>query len=328
MNHNELNNMELLESKQLVLRISGAVESSNLAEFEETAMMVIGSIKTDLQTDDDFAEAESNIKSCQLIESRIHNARQDAINSTASIATLIATTERLEAKFRETRLLLNSKVKTEKEARKNEIISNAKNVLAGLLIHSPVKHAFVVDQKAILEAAKGKRSLMKMAEAIAEVIESETLRLANLETDFQANMSAISKAELEYPGIFPDKMNVALSPVDVVSFQIESRVATFKYNLEMKAAREREAAEALEKENERRRKEAAERAELEKKKLEDAPMAAKEPEPPTTFTDSFIPPPPPIGQTVTLVVFASTTDIDRLIDQISSLPGVIAVENQ
>jgi hypothetical protein len=313
MNTDQLNNLESLEGKQLVLRISGAVEQSNMAEFEETALLVISSINTDLQTDEDFAAAEADIKSCQLIETRIHNARQDALNSTAAIATLITTTERLEAKFRETRLLLNRLVKTEKEARKNEILSGAKNHISGLLIKSPVKHGFVIDNKAIMEAAKNKRSLDKMREAVAEVVEEEILRLADLEETFLTNMEAIQAAEEQYPGIFPDKKNVALSPVDVVSAQVESRISNFRYNLEMQAKRERE-------EHERKEAEAKRQAEV---KTELHPEPVNIPTPPT-FSDPFSEAP----TMRTLIVLISSPDPDELERKIAEIDGVLSVVQQ
>ena len=104
--------MKELEGKELVLRITGAVEQSNLVEFEKQALLVIDGIKTTLETDNDFVEAEGNIKGCQLMENRIATARSTALANTEAIAELIKTTERLEAKFRETRLLLNGKVPT------------------------------------------------------------------------------------------------------------------------------------------------------------------------------------------------------------------------
>jgi hypothetical protein len=316
MNDGQLNNLEALEGKQLVLRISGAVESSNMTEFEETALAVIASINTDLQTDDDFAEAEANVKSCQLIETRIHNARQDAINSTAAIATLIATTEKLEAKFRETRLLLNRLVKTEKEARKNDILSGAKNHIAGMLIKSPVKHGFIIDNKAIMEAAKNKRSLDKMREAVSEVVEEETLRLADLEETFLTNMEAIQAAEAQYPGIFPDKQNVSLSPVDVVAAQIESRIANFRYNLEMKAKREKE-------DLERKETEAKRQAETKEAPPVAPPYPVNIPTPPV-FPDPFSDAP----TMRTLIVLISSPDPDEVERKIAETDGVLSVVQQ
>jgi hypothetical protein len=303
MNNTDLNNFEEFEKKQLILKISGEVQQSNLAEFEEAALLVIGAINTDLQTDEDFAEAEQNVKSCKAIEVRIAQARQDAIMQTADIAALIQTTERLEAKFRQTRLMLDGKVKTEKEQRKNEIINAGRNHIQGLLVTSPVKHGFVVDNKAFTEAAKGKRSLAKIEEAVREVVTAEEFRLASLEETYQLNIIKINKAEEEYPGLFPDKSNISLSPGEVVDSQIESRIATFRFNVLEKERKEKERLEA-------------------EKAIKEKVVEVKPPEQP-----GFIPPPPPefeqqIPDLFTIVVTLSTTDISAKLAEIRAIHGV------
>lgn len=309
MNHAQLDTMESLEAMQLVLRISGAVEQSNLADFEADANAVLDSINTDLETDEDFAEAEENIKSCQLIETRIANARADALNSTKDIATLIATTERLEAKFRATRLLLNGKVKTEKEARKNEIVDGAKNHLQGMLLQSPVRHAFVIDFKAIQEATKGKRSISKMRQAVQEIVDAEELRMAGMEQDFQLNLSTINKSEEQYPGLYPDKKNLALSSPEVVETQIINRVLQYKISMQEKAEKERLAREEKE------------RLAAIPPKAEEAPVL-----PPEPFTQ-WTPPPPPGAQleSYEIVVEVETADIAAVLKSIWNIQGVTHV---
>lgn len=242
--------MKQLEEKRLVIRISGAVQQSNLAEFEETALAVIASINTNLQTDDDFAQAEENIKSCQLIETRLKNAKNDALNNTKEISDLISTIDRLDAKFRQTRLDLNGKVKTEKESRKNEILSAARKELESAVSQSPVKHGFAIDFKALQEAIKGKRFLSKMREAVNEVVQSQLFQLTALEANYAHNIFIIEQSEKEYPGLFPDKKNLALSAPEVVSAMIESRVMKFKFDI---AERERKAKEEAERKAERER---------------------------------------------------------------------------
>jgi len=312
MNNTELNNFEEFEKKQLILKISGEVQQSNIAEFEEAALLVIGAINTDLQTDADFAEAEQNVKSCKAIELRIAQARQDAIMQTADIAALIQTTERLEAKFRQTRLMLDGKVKTEKEQRKNEIINAGRNHIQGLLVTSPVKHGFSVDNKAFTEAAKGKRSLAKIEEAVREVVTSEEFRLASLEETYQLNIININVAEGKYPGLFPDKSSIALSPGEVVDSQIESRIATFRFNVLEKERKEKERIEAELKEKERKE---AER--IEEKVADVKPEPAFVPPPPPEFITEDVPP-----DLFTIIVTISTTNISAKVAEIRAIHGV------
>jgi len=286
----EILTMKDVENKQLILRITGSVQQSNLAEFERNAMSVIATIKTDLQTDDDFATAEENIKSCKLIEIRVGQARNDALQSTKEIADLVDAVERIERKFRDTRLILERQVKTEKEKRKSEIVAESVRKIEKILSVSRVKHGFSVNFQAINEAVKGKKSITKMREAVGEVFEAEKQRLIALEGDYLINIAAIEQSEAEFPGLFPDKKNLALSDPEVVTAMIESRVTNFKYQQEMKAKAERE------------------------------------PLPPNPFTDTPIPTPPTAPCVITIL--AVSDNIDALINQIKQLPGVISAERQ
>jgi len=310
MNEENLNQFEKFEKQQLVIKVTGQVVSSNLAEFEKQALAVLSSINTKLETDDDFAEAEQSIKDCQLVENRIFQARQDALNNTADIAALIATTERLEAKYREMRLLLTRNVKTEKERRKTDIVTNAKNVLQGLVLRSPVKHNFQIDMKSIQDAIKGKRFIAKMQEAVDEVIEAETLRLAEMENNFNFNIDKIVAAEHEFPGLFPDKNTIALGVPETVTALISGRVADYRLKQEEKARREREEAE---------RRSAVVLPEPVK-------YDHKPPMAPPVYPDPFssgIPTPPPFLTTFRLIVKAqSNVDKTALLYALSRIGGV------
>ena len=305
MNEKDLNSFQEFEKKHLVIKITGAVQESNLAEFEEKALVVLSSINMDLTTDDQFSEAEQNVKDCKLIEQRIAQARQNAIMQTTDIAAIIKTTEILEGKFRTVRLALEKKVVSEKELRKNEILTAARNHIQGMLISSSVKHGFIIDNAAIMAAAKNKRSLAKIREAIAEVIEDETLRLANMEADFSANMALIQASEVEYPGLYPDKKNLALSSSEVVESQISARVATFRFEIAEKERKEKERIEIFE-----------------RAKKEPELMIVEEtksfPEPFTTPTPPFTVPPPRFGVSISLELRLLAAEMNRVASRMKS----------
>ena len=306
--------MKELEGTELVLRISGAVEQSNLKEFEEQALAVIEAINTDLNTDEDFFTAEANIKGCQLIENRIATARSTALTNTAAIAALIQTTERLEARFRETRLLLNGKVKTEKQRRVNEIVSRAIAAVESMAQSSPAKHGFIIDRAAINAAVKGKKSIAKMEEAVNAAIDAEKRRFQGIEANYINNLEKIIGAESEWPGLFPDRQNIALSAPETVEAMIVGRVADHRLKVEQKARREAEEAERKAKIAE------AERVAMESEHLaEIAPAASgvivddpREYVPiPNPFVDFPIPPPVVGTSRYKLTVSVETDDINK-----------------
>jgi len=341
--------MKELEGTELVLRITGAVEQSNLKEFETQALEVIAGINTTLETDEDFSTAEANIKACQTMENRIATARNTALANTAEIAELIATTQRLEAKFRDTRLNLNGKVKTEKQRRVNEIVNHATLTLDSLLKISSARHGFAIDRTAITNAVKGKKSLAKMQEAVDAVVDAEEKRLMEIETNFIRNLERINQSESEWPGLFPDKQNVALSAPETVEAMITGRVSDHRFKMAEKARKEQEEKERKErveaelkaaaeaKEAARIAKELEEYVEAEAVKIdaENNPFLA-EPAPvveppvpveipiPVPFHDFPIPPKVSVSL-YTLIVEVETDDIGKTMDDFRGSQGVVSV---
>jgi hypothetical protein len=333
-----MTNMKSLEGTELVLRISGEVEQSNLQEFETQALAVIENINTNLETDEDFAEAEVNIKGCQLMENRIATARSSALANTAAIAELIKTTERLEAKFRETRLKLKNLVVHEKDRRKGEVMNAARKRLTDRLESSPVKHGFVIDNTAITNAAKNRRSLKALEESVNEVIDAEIARLSALENLFVCNIGKIEEFEADWPGLFPDKKNIALSAIETVDAMLLARVADHMLKVAEKARMENEEAQrkAVIAEEQRiaRAIFEAEKLAMESEHLaEISPVASgaivEEPRDyvpiPEPFVEFPIPPPVDGPSKYVLTVSITTYDIGLVMDALRENPGVESV---
>src|SRR5690606_26601122 len=107
----------------LHIEVTGMVTASNLREFKEHAMTVLGAINRDLQTDEDFADAEQTVKWCKGVEERLSAAKDHALSQTASIDDLFRTIDSVSAETRRIRLELDKLVTKEKESRKAEIVA-------------------------------------------------------------------------------------------------------------------------------------------------------------------------------------------------------------
>lgn len=73
-----------------------------------------------------------------------------------------------------------------------------------------------------------------MEEAVADTVAKTIEELSILESSFLSNSLSIQASAEEYPGLFPDAKVLALSSVEVVTAQIESRIAKFKYDQKLK----------------------------------------------------------------------------------------------
>lgn len=99
----------------LLIQVTGAVTASNLPEYKAHALEVFKGINRTLTTDQDFATAESTVKWCADVESRLAAAKEHALSQTATIDELFRTIDDISAEARRTRLELDKLVKARKE---------------------------------------------------------------------------------------------------------------------------------------------------------------------------------------------------------------------
>lgn len=109
----------------LHIEVSGSVIASNLAEFKTNAIAVFKGINTDLQSDEDFANAEKTVKWCKDIEDRLEGSKQHALSQTASIDELFRTMDAIKEEARQVRLSLDKTIKQRKEDIRMEMIEYA-----------------------------------------------------------------------------------------------------------------------------------------------------------------------------------------------------------
>lgn len=177
----------------LRIEVTGMVTASNLEAFREHALAVFGGIKTDLQTDADFADAEKTVKWCKEVEDRLDGAKQHALSQTASIDELFRTIDAIKAEARAKRLELDKLVKSEKEARKLQIVTDAH---AAAIAHVQLLNARITpasipsglyEQRIFGEAIKGLKSLDSMRDKVSAALANVKIETNALADRIEAN---------------------------------------------------------------------------------------------------------------------------------------------
>jgi putative phage-type endonuclease len=210
----------------LHIEVTGMVTASNLDEFKGTALAVFRGIKTDLQTDQDFADAEKAIKFCKDAEERLESAKSHALSQTESIEELFRTIDAIKEEARTVRLKLDKLVKVEKDNRKYEIVTKAmaeyRDHIDGLnkRIGGRFMPAIV---PAFAESIKGLKSLNSMIDRIIT-----TLANAKIDANETAIRIAYNKSAVgEDMALFPDWTNVCTKSeedfADMLSMRINQR---------------------------------------------------------------------------------------------------------
>ena len=240
----------------LLIQVTGAVTASNLPEFKAHALEVFKGINRTLTTDQDFATAESTVKWCADVESRLAAAKEHALSQTATIDELFKTIDDISAEARRTRLELDKLVKARKEEIRGEIVAGG---IAALREHiAQLNAAMPADYMPQVPAdfagaIKGKRTVESLRSAVNDELARAKIEASNIATRIHANVKTLKASGL----VVPDAATLVLKAPDDLAAIIATRKAAEQQRLEAERERIR-AEEAARADREARAKLAAE----------------------------------------------------------------------
>lgn len=232
----------------LRIEVTGMVTNSNLPAFREHAIAVLDGINTDLQTDADFANAESTVKWCKEVEDKLDAAKQHALSQTASIDELFRVIDDIKETARQKRLTLDKLVKSEKENRKAQIVSDARteygmhwaalcNRIGGEWI-PPLGVGYFA------EAIKGLKSLDSMRDKVATALAN-----AKIDANAVADLIEANRKTVDDMTLVPDFSQVCTKSQDdfaaMLAMRKQQRAEAEARRLEAERERIRREEEAL-----------------------------------------------------------------------------------
>ena len=256
----------------LSLRVEGRVLASNLDAFKAGAEAFIARLPKpkDLQTDQDFADAEAAVKACAEAESRIKAAKDAALAQMADVEVVMRTADSVHDTIRAARLALDRVVKAEKEHRRAAIVAEGveevrahyASINASLGEHALGLPAAL--NALIGETIKGKKTLDSIRNAVNTAVAAAKIEASQQAERVRANMAVLAEHQ-EHAHLFADRVQLcATKAPDDLRNLITARIAEHQQK-----EREREEAQ-----RERIRQE--EVARLERELREAAERAARE----------------------------------------------------
>jgi putative phage-type endonuclease len=235
----------------LALRVEGRVLASNLDNFRAGAEAFLARLPrpADLQTDQDFADAESAVKTCAEAERRIESATDAAIAQMADVDAVLRAATEIRESIRAARLALDKAVKAEKETRKASIV--ARGVTAVREHYAAInatlgEHAIGIPatlQHDIAASIKGLRTLASITDAVGTAAMSAKLDASQRADRIRAARDALAEASAGHETLFPDRVSICAnkSPEDVRNLAA-ARIAEHKAREEARRAAEAERA--------------------------------------------------------------------------------------
>ena len=232
----------------LVIKINGAVESTNILTFKADVMAMVEKSDFPLVSDQDFADAEKTVKNFKQLEDAIKAAREKALSDTADIANLFSELDEISNVLRTVRLSRDKEVKKEKASRKAKIVDARFNALEDVISKSGLPYGvFMAERQSFVSAIKGKKKLEAMEDALDKLLKFELGSLSDVVESARKANEIIDKACVDYAGLFPDRQSLITKDVENLTVIIEGRIAKFELAEKEKAELEekRKAAKEL-----------------------------------------------------------------------------------
>jgi len=266
----------------LTIRVEGRVLASNMDAFKANAEAFLAQLPRadQLQTDQDFVDAEAAAKACSEAEARIKAATESTLGEMIDIDALLRTASSVSEAIRQARLALEKAVKVEKENRRAQIVADgakAVRVHYDSINASLGEHRIQPSQSLQLDLAaaiKGKKSLSSMQDAVAGTVATCKIEASQLAERVRANVAILSEHQ-EHAALFADRVALCAhkAPDDMRNL-VAARIAQHQQAEQKRLDDER--AKIREEEEARARKLAEEEARA-KARVEEAAKAATTP---------------------------------------------------
>ncbi|ANI14444.1 Heme peroxidase [Pseudomonas citronellolis] len=228
----------------LRIEATGMVTASNLDAFKEHALAVFKGINTELQTDQDFANAEQTVKWCGDVEERLAAAKQHALSQTESIDALFRAIDEISAEARAKRLELDKLVKTRKESIRTEIVTKAGTALREHIAQINETLGGRVVMPAIAAdftgAIKGKKTVASLQDAANTELARAKIEASQVADGIRANLCSFDELAGDHASLFADLQQLVLKPSDDLVAIVKSRIT--EHEAEQKRLEEKRAA--------------------------------------------------------------------------------------
>lgn len=200
-----------LETMALAVVVEGKVISSNLPEFRDAVALYVGAINRDLATDEQFGQAEQDVKKLQGMEDAIKAAKDKALRDAEQLHALFTQLDEIGEIPRAARLELSKLITSQKEAVKARIVADALNRIE-CAAHLRLKTFGNLVQNSI----KGKRTLDSMEKALSQMVGS-------LNEGIAASKAVIAAWETENGETCPDAETLEIEQAESVRLKLQAR---------------------------------------------------------------------------------------------------------
>lgn len=215
----------------LAVQIRGEVITSNLPAFKSAAERFIASIKTDLETDEDFVNAAANVNFCDDAEKRLAAALDGAIAQMSTVDEVKRTVEHLIAQFRAKRLALDKLVESRKKQIKEAAIAERRQKYADHVadLNKELGEVSInVPAPDFVGAIKNLRTIASLRNSLDTALANGKIAADAAAKDLRAKLDWYKPHAAEYGFLFRDLQTIIQKPVDDFQLVVTTRIDEHK----------------------------------------------------------------------------------------------------
>jgi hypothetical protein len=257
---------EVKDLPAISYKMNGLSLVSNLEEFKAQSDALVELSKKPLETDQDFANAESRQKVFTKAEADIKALADRVLGEVADIDAFTKDLRYIGEQIRQARLAEGKQIKERKEQLRYEIANKASEQVRVFIepLTSELKLNFGFQNQIIVDAMKGKRTIESLQDAADSAVAQIKIDITEQANTARANLATLKEHASDYKFLFNDWSAIAFKACEDFTALVKMRIAEHKEAEEKRLNAERERIRAEEKAKaEREAREAQERAERE-----------------------------------------------------------------
>lgn len=214
----------------VIINASGGLSVCNLAEVTPVFDLFIASAKTELVTDEDFANGEETAKKSRSVAKTLKMKAKEVIEQIATVGDAVRTLELYAEKFDKLGLTLEKAVKDQKETIKGKILAEARQAftlhIAALEIEiDPLRLAYA--QPDFAGAMKNKRMLASLHDAVNTELANAKIAADAVARDYRGKLDSMRTFEA-YKFLFNDLQQIISKPRADFDLLVNSRIEAHK----------------------------------------------------------------------------------------------------
>ena len=166
--------MNLIELPKISYELVGTDVSSNLSDYKNAASELVKQAQIEPETDQDFADAELQIKAIDSGKKKLQAIKAAFLSETGQISDFIDSVDEIISSFGAASLARKKQVKAKKDSTKTAIISDSSAIARNIIneANKTLCGNYIVPSFDFETALKGKRTIESLVKAANDELNS------------------------------------------------------------------------------------------------------------------------------------------------------------